>query len=190
MKKMFFLLIMISACYSMEPVEEHTFKEPTRQIAIQFPPDDQAIPIELNTDNIIIRSRAGTISSEESQFEEQINELMTIFSSVQKIEDEQYVNAVLEVLSRDRKETYHNISPYLSRRLRESYNEVVELTEARKKSSLKKLMKQLVADSINDAFVKMHQKREEQEAIAAVNARRSRILKKIPFATSEEEKLC
>ena len=133
-------------------------------------------PIAEDIENQIIRARAATISSEESQFEEQINELIDIFSDVQRIEDEQYVESVLEVLSRDRKETYHHISPYLAKRLHASYNEVRELTDARKRSGLKKLMKQLIADSINEAFVKLHAKHEEEENIASLNAKRSRMI--------------
>lgn len=133
-------------------------------------------PIEEDIENQIMRARAGTASSEESMFEGQINDLINIFSDVQKIEDEQYIKSVLEVLSRDRKETYHNISPYLSRRLRESYSEVRELTEARKRSSLKKLMKQLIADSINDAFIKIHTKHEEEAVKHESDARKSRLI--------------
>ena len=151
----------------MEPVD-NTAPEPKREGAL--------IPLSEDIENQMLRARAETISSEESQFEMQINDLLNIFSDVQKIEDEQYVKTALEVLSRDRKETYRNISPYLSRRLRESYNEVRELTEARNRSSLKKLMKQLIADSINDAFVKMHYKREEEAAKFESDARKSRMI--------------
>jgi hypothetical protein len=165
----------------MEPVGEDArpleFKHPTRQEPLPYIPDNNAlVPLEDDVENQLSRSRAGTLSSEESLFEGQMNELINIFSDVSKIEDEQYVESVLEVLSRDRKETYHSITPYLSRRLRDSYNEVRELTEARKRSSLKKLMKQLIADSINDAFIRAHDKREQESKEAARDSRKSKII--------------
>ena len=149
--KLLLCILLCTSLYSMEPVGE-------------------------DLENQLARARSGTVSSEESQFEEQMNQLIEIFSDVQKIEDEQYINLTLEVLARDRHETYAHVSPYLCNRLRASYNEIRELTEARKRSSLKKLMKQLIADSINDAFIKMHTKHEEEEAKHESDARKSRMI--------------
>lgn len=174
--KRIFCLITMTSLQAMELVEEHTLKEPIRQAGLPYLGDEHLVPVEDDLENQIIRARAETMSSEESEFEHQMNELIAIFSDVQKIEDEQYIKSVLEVLSRDRAETARNISPYLGRRLRESYSEVRALTEARKRSSLKKLMKQLIADSINDAFIKAHAKREEEDKINSDNARRSKML--------------
>ena len=169
---MIYILLILLACCTMRPMEP--IEEPSAPHIEAMPPM-QIVPTD-DIENQMIRARAGTISSEESQFEDKMNELIEIFSDVQKIEDEQYIDAALQVFSRDRHETYQNVSPYLCNRLRASYNEIKELTEARKRSSLKKLMKQLIADSINDAFVKIHSKQEEEERHYQENAKKSRML--------------
>lgn len=136
-------------------------------IALIIPPcsamDIQTTQFKLSDseEDHILKQRAYSLSSDESELEKQIDNLLAIFSDVTKIEDDQYVKLVLDVLVQDHEATHEHISPYLSIRLRSSYSKIHELTKLRKKSSLKRLMKTLIAESVEEAFIKSRLKVEK-----------------------------
>lgn len=129
------------------------------------------VPVEVDLGDQLLRSRAGTISSD---LEEQIDNLIGIFDDVTRIEDEDYIRMIMQILVKNKQETYATVSPYLSRRLRDSYQQIRELTELRKRSNLKKLMKNLMAESIEEAFIRQKNELEALDKSASQSIKKHR----------------
>ncbi len=142
-----YLILSLLCAGSLAAMEEVTL-DPAPEIILEI---GHPLPEDDSVNNHMMRTRAATLSSD---LEEQIDTLIGIFEDVTQLEDEDYIRMIMEILVKNKQETFNHVSPYLSRRLRSSYNQIKELTDLRKRSSLKKLMKNLMAESIEDAFVK------------------------------------
>lgn len=152
-----FMAIVIPPCSSLIAMEEGVVSN-----------------LEMQVDQLA-RSRAASLSPENSDLEGRLDELLSIFDDVTKIEDEQYLKMVMDVLVKSRgEETFKQVSPYLSNKLRNSYKSIRELTQLRKRSSLKKLMRTLITESIEEAFTRQQSRYDDLDRISADNIKRYR----------------
>lgn len=158
----------IKAMDSVDESSQLEFKGVIRQIS------QMDIAIDIHADQLE-RARAASLSPENSELEGKLDELLSIFDDVTKIEDEQYLKMVMDILVRSRgEETFKQVSPYLSNKLRNSYQSIRELTQLRKRSSLKKLMKTLITESIEEAFTIQRGRFEDLEITKADHIRKYR----------------
>ena len=142
MKKLFLFIILANPLVAMEPVE---------MLHMQAPPVLRRI--DTNKENEIMRERAHSISSD-SELLHQIDELIDIFDRVTTIEDAQFINMVIRTVTKNQPITSEEIRMHMSDKLRSSTTIITELTTARDRSKLKKLMKGLLAESIEEAFAR------------------------------------